>query len=159
MEAKKFDKLCKELLDKSTSTLFDKSHEYATDEDRLANFRQPTTMTGMSTAEVCLMYQMKHIASVTKIAKESSKGILPSKELLQEKCQDMVNYTLIFYTAMMEMIEAEKPAEPAKPKAKRGRKPKKQQPAEEALTVDTSADGLFEDTSDINTYGFIETEA
>lgn len=105
MDAQKFEKLCRELLDKSEDTLFRKSKEYATDEDRLANFRQPTSMTGMSTAEVCLMYQMKHICSVTKIAKETSKGILPTKELLQEKCQDMLNYTLIFYTTVCELIE------------------------------------------------------
>ena len=107
MKADKFEQLCRELLEKSEDTLFRKSKEYASDEDRLANFRQPTSMMGMSTAEVCLMYQMKHIASIAKIAKETSQGVLPSKELLQEKCQDMLNYTLIFYTTVMEMIEAQ----------------------------------------------------
>ena len=80
--------------------------EYASDVDRLANFRQPTAMMNMSPAEVCLMYQMKHISSVAKIAKETSQGIIPSKELLQEKCQDMLNYTLIFYAIVNEMIES-----------------------------------------------------
>ncbi len=105
MNATDFEKICKELLDKSNSTLFNKSHEYATDEDRLANFRQPTKMMGVSQAEVCLMYQMKHISSIAKIAKESSRGVLPTKELLQEKCQDMLNYTLLFYANMMELID------------------------------------------------------
>lgn len=104
MNAEKFEHLCNELLLESQRTLFNKSKEYASDEDRLANFRQPTSMTQMSTAEVCLMCQMKHIASITKIAKESSKGILPPKELLLEKCQDVLNYTLIFYAAMRELI-------------------------------------------------------
>lgn len=107
MNAKKFEELCKELLSKSNDTLFNKSKEYATDVDRLANFRQPTSMMGISAAEVCLMYQMKHICSIAKIAKESSAGVLPTKELVQEKCQDMLNYTLIFYTIMCEMIEEE----------------------------------------------------
>ena len=105
MNAEKFEQLCRELLAKSDETLFSKSKEYATDEDRLANFRQPTSMMDMSPAEVCLMYQMKHISSIAKIAKESSEGILPTKALVQEKCQDMLNYTLIFYTIMCEMIE------------------------------------------------------
>lgn len=107
MNAKHFEELCRELLDKSEETLFRKSKEYASDEDRLANFRQPTAMMKMSTAEVCLMYQMKHISSIAKIAKETSNGILPTKELLQEKCQDMLNYTLIFYTTVCEMLEQE----------------------------------------------------
>ena len=108
MKAEKFEELCRELLAKSEETLFKKSKEYASDEDRLANFRQPTKMMDMSTAEVCLMYQMKHISSIAKIAKESSRGILPAKELLQEKCQDMLNYTLIFYTTMCELLEQSK---------------------------------------------------
>lgn len=105
MNADKFEKLCRELLGKAEGPLFQKSKEYATDEDRLANFRQPTSMLGVSPAEVCLMYQMKHIASISKIAKETSQGVLPTKELLQEKCQDVLNYTLIFYTIVSEMIE------------------------------------------------------
>lgn len=105
MDAKHFEELCRELLDKSETTLFSKAKEYVYDEDRLANFRQPTTMVNMSQAEVCLMFQMKHIASISKIAKETSQGILPSKELLQEKCQDMLNYTLLFYANVMDMIE------------------------------------------------------
>lgn len=105
MDNKKFESLCRELLAKSEDTLLNKAHEYAVDEDRLANFRQPTSMMGVSPAEVCVMYQMKHIGSVAKIAKESSKGILPTKELLQEKCQDMLNYTLLFYATMCEMLE------------------------------------------------------
>lgn len=105
MNAERFEEICKELLDKSDKTLFSKSKEYASDEDRLANFRQPTSMMNISPAEVCLMYQMKHISSIAKIAKESSQGILPTQELLQEKCQDILNYTLIFYAIVTEMIE------------------------------------------------------
>ena len=116
MDAKKFEKLCKALLDESQNTLFWKSQEYATSDDRLANFRQPSSMMKCSPAEVCLMYQMKHIASIAKIAKESSSGILPERELLMEKCKDTINYTLLFYAAVIEMIEAtEKDQEKAKP--------------------------------------------
>lgn len=110
MNSEKFESLCKELLDKSSNTLFNKAKEYSTNEDRLANFRQPTNMMQMSQAEVCLMYQMKHISSIAKIAKESSAGILPTEELLQEKCQDMLNYTLLFYANMMELIEKDQAA-------------------------------------------------
>ena len=114
MNNKKFEKLSRELLDKAEATLFKKAGEYASNDDRLANFRQPTSMLNISPAEVCLMYQMKHIGSVAKIAKESSQGILPSKELLQEKCQDMLNYTLLFYATVTEMIEAQESSKPEK---------------------------------------------
>ena len=114
MNDKTFEKHCKKLLDKSQQTLFRKSTEYASNVDRLANFRQPTSMMGISPAEVCLMYQMKHIYSISKIAKESSQGILPTQELLEEKCQDMLNYTLLFYAIMCEMIEAQAQTTPEK---------------------------------------------
>lgn len=104
MNAEKFEALSKELLKQCETTMFQKSKEYAT-EDRLHNFRQPTSMMEVSPAEVCLFYQMKHIASITKIAKEVTSGKLPSKEMLKEKCQDMINYTLLFHALVMEEIE------------------------------------------------------
>lgn len=114
MDNKTFEQICKKLLDKSQDTLFKKSAEYASNVDKLANFRQPTSMMHCSPAEVCLMYQMKHISSISKIAKESSQGILPTQELLEEKCQDMLNYTLLFYAIMTEMIQAQAEPKPAK---------------------------------------------
>lgn len=105
MHPDQFEKLCKEILDLSAGTLMRKTKEYATDTDVLANFYQPTSMMGISPAEVCMMYQMKHICSVSKIAKESSSGVLPSKEILQEKCQDMINYTILFYAIMSKLID------------------------------------------------------
>lgn len=103
-ESRTFDKLISELLQKSIKTLGQKSTEYAT-EDKLFNFRQPTSMMNCSPAEVCYFYQLKHIASLAKIAKESSKGILPTVDTLNEKCGDMLKYTLIFYAIMREMIQ------------------------------------------------------
>lgn len=111
MNADKFEAITKELLDEAQNTLYWKSKEYSSDEDRLANFRQPSAMMGMSPAEVCLAYQMKHISSVAKIAKESSMGIYPDRATLQEKCKDMLNYTLLFYAAMTELIEDREPVE------------------------------------------------
>lgn len=96
MNREEFNKLVEELLTASIKTLNKKSKEYAT-EDVLANFRQPTSMLGVSAAEVCLMYQMKHIASLVKIAREGA-----SKEMLLEKCQDTLNYVLFFYALMSE---------------------------------------------------------
>lgn len=148
MDKKKFEKLCKDLLAQSNKTLFDKSQEYASDDDRLANFRQPTAMMDMSTAEVCLMYQMKHIASISKMAKESSQGILPTKALLKEKCQDMINYTLIFYTAMMEMIEEENAIQKAAEK----------EAAEMAEEPQSEVVDLDEPDGDEYETGFLETE-
>ena len=119
MDAEKFEAISKSLLDQCEKTMFNKSKEYAT-EDRLYNFRQPTSMMKVSPAEVCLFYQMKHIASVSKIAKEVTAGKLPSREMLREKCQDIINYTLLFHALVEEEIEKQenKPLQPLEDKLK-----------------------------------------
>lgn len=123
MDAGKFEAMSKDLLQQCEKTMFNKSKEYAT-EDRLYNFRQPTSMLKVSAAEVCLFYQMKHIASISKIAKEVTAGKLPTREMLREKCQDMINYTLLFHALVEEEIEkrenksltsAQNPLDPSQP--------------------------------------------
>lgn len=104
MNGEKFEKLSRSLLDQCEKTMFSKAKEYAT-EDRLYNFRQPTSMMKVSPAEVCLFYQMKHIASITKIGREITAGKAPSREMLREKCQDIINYTLLFHALVEEEIE------------------------------------------------------
>ena len=105
MKAKDFEKNSKQLIDHCYNLLFSKAKEYASDEDRLANFKQPTSLFGVTPPEICLYYDSKHIASMVMIAQDIKKGKLPSRELLQEKVGDYINYGLLFYSTVIEMIE------------------------------------------------------
>lgn len=105
MKAVDFEKHSKEIIDHCWSLLFSKSKEYADDGDRLFNFKQPTSLLETNPANVCLMYDMKHIASIVKIAKDVDKGEYPSKELLMEKVGDYINYGLLFYANMLEILD------------------------------------------------------
>lgn len=107
MKAADFEKISKELMDHCWDIMFSKAKEYASDEDRLANFKQPTTLFHTNPAKIALFYDSKHIASMVKMADDIDKGILPSKEFLMEKVGDYINYGLLFYSAVMEMIEAQ----------------------------------------------------
>lgn len=107
MNAMRFEQLSKELIKHCWDLTFKKGSEYASDEDRLANFRQPTSLLGINPAEVCLNYDMKHIASMVKMAKDANKGQLPTKDFLMEKVGDYINYGLLFYANMMEMMTKE----------------------------------------------------
>lgn len=107
MKAPEFEKHSKELIDHCWELLFSKAKEYASDEDRLANFKQPTTLFGVSAPEICLYYDSKHIASMVMIAQDISKGKLPTRELLMEKVGDYINYGLLFYSTVLELIEKE----------------------------------------------------
>lgn len=105
MNAKTFEKEAQQLIDECWNTLFNKSKEYANDTDRLANFKQPTSLFGVNQAEVCLFYDTKHIASMVKMAKDANGGVLPTKEFLIEKVGDYINYGILFYANMLEMMK------------------------------------------------------
>lgn len=105
MNAEEFEKVSKELIDHCWELLFSKSKEYANDNNRLENFKRPTTLFNTNQAKVCLMYDSKHIASMVKMAEDVDKGIIPSRELLVEKVGDYINYGLLFYANMLEIID------------------------------------------------------
>ena len=107
MNNEEFEKYSKELLEHCWKLLFSKSKEYATDQDRLFNFKQPTSLFNTNQAKICLLYDSKHIASMVKIADDIDKGILPSRELLMEKVGDYINYGLLFYGNVLEIINKE----------------------------------------------------
>ena len=105
MNAEEFEKYSREVIDHCWNLLFSKSKEYANDVDMLANFKQPTSLFKTNQAKICLMYDSKHIASMAKMAEDVDKGIYPSKELLMEKVGDYINYGLLFYGNMLELVE------------------------------------------------------
>lgn len=107
MEAEEFNKLVDDTLQNCEKLLRVKADEYAT-EDKLFNFKQPTSMLGCNQAEVCLAYQMKHYASLVKIAKELNEGEYPSEEFLNEKISDMINYCLLFKANVIEFTREHK---------------------------------------------------
>lgn len=105
MKTQEFEKNSKEVMEHCWRLLFNKAMEYASDTDRLANFKQPVSMMQSNPAEVCLWYDMKHIASIQKIARELNSGILPTRELLLEKVGDYINYGLLFYANVIEELD------------------------------------------------------
>lgn len=105
MKVEQFEKESRDVLEHCWGLLFSKAKEYASDEDRLWNFRQPTSMMGTNPANVCLWYDMKHIGSLSEIARKVDMGVVPSREMLKEKVGDYLNYGLLFYACMIEQIE------------------------------------------------------
>lgn len=105
MKAQDFESHSKELLNHCWDLLFSKSKEYASDTDRLQNFKQPTSLFETNQAKICLLYDSKHIGSMAKIADDADWGIYPTKELLMEKVGDYINYGLLFYACMLELME------------------------------------------------------
>ena len=105
MNAEEFEKESKKVIEHCWNLLFSKSKEYANDEDRLSNFRQPTTLFKTNQAKICLLYDSKHIASMAKMAEDVDKGVYPNKDLLLEKVGDYINYGLLFYANMLDLMK------------------------------------------------------
>lgn len=102
-----FETVAKQTINHCWDLLFDKSKEYANDEDRLANFKQATSLMNTNPARVCMFYATKHIASMAKIAEDIDKGIYPSEETLTEKVGDFINYGLLFQANVLELLQEE----------------------------------------------------
>lgn len=105
MNSANFEKNSKQLLGYCWNLLFTKASEYANDDDRLANFKQITSMMQTNPAQVAFWYDLKHIASLAKIVQEIDQGKIPTREYLLEKMGDYLNYGMLIYAAIIELIE------------------------------------------------------
>lgn len=78
-----------------------KGGEYAADNDRLANFREAARRTGMTPAQVLLIYLDKHYSAICNHIKDEAKGTVRAKsEPIEGRVNDMLNY-LLLYKAML----------------------------------------------------------
>lgn len=78
-----------------------KGGEYATDADRLANFRDAARRTRMSPAQVLLLYLDKHYAAISNYICDEAAGIQRARsEPIEGRVNDMIVY-LILYKALL----------------------------------------------------------
>lgn len=78
-----------------------KGGEYAADNDRLANFREASRRTGLSPAEVLLVYLDKHYSAICNSIKDARNGVARARsEPIEGRVHDMINY-LILYKALL----------------------------------------------------------
>lgn len=100
-----FRKNTEHLMGLVENILITKQAEYAEDSDRLANFKQFQSLTGKSPVENATDYWLKHIGSIYKIGRDMSRGKYPTKEVLEEKCQDAIAYIYLIYSCALEQME------------------------------------------------------
>ncbi len=78
-----------------------KGGEYAADNDRLANFREASRRTGLTPAQVLLVYLDKHYSAICNNIKDATQGTTRAKsEPIEGRIHDMINY-LILYKALL----------------------------------------------------------
>lgn len=95
MQAREFDSILEDRIDKIRKVMGLKAGEYAADFNRLINFEEGARLSGQTPAQVCLGYALKHWVSIWKIVNEMADGNATQVPLLDEKIGDAVNYLIL----------------------------------------------------------------
>lgn len=98
MTTEKFESLVSKRLDFCVETLLNKSLEYATDTDRLANLRRASTSLNEPMAYVCWVYLTKHLTSISMLADGTLQA---TPNLIDEKITDAINYLLLLEACLV----------------------------------------------------------
>lgn len=96
-----FENLREEFLSKEAELLEWKGQEYGSNYDRLLNFKEISKFVGLNEADVCLLYLLKHIQSITLAIKSGNYHSRwywkdeRGNEGLKQKIADARNYLLL----------------------------------------------------------------
>ena len=102
MKTDQFEKLLKARLVKMEQTLGAKAREYATDSDRLHNFKVAAGISETSVEKALWGMALKHLVSVIDMI-EGRTAVTP--ELVDEKIGDLINYLVLLEAVFMEEQE------------------------------------------------------
>ena len=95
MKAEKFDLILQARVEKMITTLGAKAGEYATDKDRLHNFKRAGQLLDCSPERALLGMLVKHLVSVLDIVDNIESGQKVKADLWDEKIGDVVNYYVL----------------------------------------------------------------
>ena len=97
MKTEIFNEVVKRRLEQCQKTLIRKSDEYASDEDRLHNFKVAARMRNISPVKALDGMMIKHLVSMVDMINrmDTDDKYIPSQELVSEKLGDVINYTLL----------------------------------------------------------------
>lgn len=99
MTPERFKALLDRRIDAIRSILIAKAGEYATDADRLHNFKAGASISGRTLSQVCAGYALKHIVSVLEMA-EGKRPV--SRAIIDEKIGDAINYLFLIEALLTE---------------------------------------------------------
>jgi len=99
-----FEEVIEEFQEATVDILSSKGEEYATDTDRLMNFRTVGEMAGMEPEEVTVTYLLKHIQRLSKAVREDHYTWEwrhdDGSEALKQRVADSINYLYLLALAL-----------------------------------------------------------
>ena len=101
MQTEQFNKIVERRIELIRSVLATKEKEYAVSKDRLHNFNRAAEMLRCTREQALIGFMTKHLVSILDMVDSL---FLPSKEKLEEKIGDSVNYLILLEASLKEKI-------------------------------------------------------
>lgn len=112
MTNEEFEKVVKDCIENINNVLNNKAKEYASGEDRLHNFVVASQFMNTTKPYVVMGMANKHFVSIRDIVIDYEKtGKLPTKEMLDEKIGDAINYLILLKACFLEDIDGKESVE------------------------------------------------
>lgn len=107
MKSKRFYELLAERIQKIKEKLDSKGQEYSTEENKLHNFDRAAIRSDQLREKALLGMLLKHEVSVLDIIDGIEVGKLPTKEIVDEKFGDLINYYILLEACVVDRLDKE----------------------------------------------------
>ncbi len=104
MASEDFEGVLQNRISQMQSTLSGKAKEYASNDDRLYNFRRTAEINGVTMEKALWGMASKHLVSVIDLVESPEAA---TRELIDEKCGDLINYLVLLEAVLIERINRE----------------------------------------------------
>lgn len=101
----KADKYLEDIITQTTNVLGVKAKEYVRNDDRLHNFNEGARQKNLIREEVLDGMRLKHTISRDDMINDLKEGKIPTKEYINEKYGDIVNYYILEWMSMLQRAD------------------------------------------------------
>lgn len=106
MKQAEFDVVVKQTIESIQKLLSIKGGEYAGSEDRLANFKRGSALTGTTPLQCLFIYLSKHYDAIATFVRDDASGsIRVMSEPIEGRLDDLINYALLAKALVQEKRE------------------------------------------------------
>lgn len=99
-----FENVIEESLQRIRETLIVKGREYRRNDNPFHNFEAAARKKNETREKALYGMAMKHTVSIDDIRNDLDEGIIPSKDLVEEKFTDALNYLLLEKASLLDRI-------------------------------------------------------
>lgn len=107
MTTEEFNKILGDTIASITETLTVKMAEYIRYDNVMHNFDKAMKISGQTREQVIASYALKHMVSISDIREDISNGKEPSRELVEEKYGDAINYLILEKASILSLLPVE----------------------------------------------------